>query len=97
VLSSPAVHNPTDHEYNQTEASDLSKIDLDHPSDILENDYEEADDAMKVPPSRDNLKNSKEVQISQSDSSVAQLLSNHRELSRRAHRPHEAKRRRGMA
>jgi len=66
----------------KTEASNLSKNDLDHPSDILENYYEEADKAMKVSePSIDNLERSS---ISQSDPSVAQLLSNHHKLSRRA-------------
>jgi len=47
VPLSPAVYNTTAHEYNQTEASHFSKIDLDHPSDILENDYEEADEVVK--------------------------------------------------
>jgi len=62
VPLSPVVYNTTEHESNQAEASLLSKNDLYHPSDILENDYEEADEAMKVPePSIDNLKNLKEV------------------------------------
>jgi len=63
VLLSPVIFSTTEHDYNQTEASHLSKSDLDHPSDILENYYEEANEAMKVSePSIDNLKNLKEVQ-----------------------------------
>jgi len=81
VPLSPMINNTTEHE-----ASHLNKNDLNHPSDILENYYEEANEAMKVSePSIDNLKNLKEVQSANQDLSVAQLLSNHRELPRRAH------------
>jgi len=58
VPLSPMINNTTEHE-----ASHLNKNDLNHPSDILENYYEEANEAMKVSePSIDNLKNLKEVQ-----------------------------------
>jgi len=56
VPLSPAVHNTTEHEYNQTEAFHLRKNDLNHFSDILENYYEEADEVMKVPEPSNNLK-----------------------------------------
>jgi len=37
VPLSPVVHNTTEYEYYQNEVSHLSRNDLDHPSDILEN------------------------------------------------------------
>jgi len=45
-LSSPMAYNTSDHE---SQVSHLSKIDLDHPLDIPENSFDEADEAMNTP------------------------------------------------
>jgi len=47
--SLPVVYNISEHEYNLTEVSQHSKIDPDHPLDILENSLHEADEEMNVP------------------------------------------------